>query len=52
LLNTKVDIPWEIIDSGVSRRHLWNEYQRAGAGLLSPRCAIGCSRCGICGRED
>lgn len=44
--------PWEVIDCGVSRRHLWNEYQRARAGLLSPRCASGCSRCGICGRGD
>lgn len=44
--------PWEVIDCGVSRRHLWNEYQRARAGLLSPRCAAGCSRCGICGREE
>ena len=44
--------PWEVTDCGVSRRHLWNEYQRAHAGQLSPRCATGCSRCGICGRED
>lgn len=44
--------PWEVIDSGVQRRHLWNEYQRAAAGLLSPRCASGCSRCGVCGRND
>jgi radical SAM superfamily enzyme YgiQ (UPF0313 family) len=44
--------PWEVIDCGVSRRHLWNEYQRARAGQLSPRCASGCSRCGICGQED
>ena len=43
--------PWEVIDCGVSRRHLRNEYQRAVAGLLSPRCAAGCSRCGICGRN-
>ncbi|MDZ4183532.1 MAG: radical SAM protein [Desulfuromonadales bacterium] len=44
--------PWEVIDCGVSRRHLWNEYQRAIAGLLSPRCAAGCSRCGICGQKN
>jgi radical SAM superfamily enzyme YgiQ (UPF0313 family) len=44
--------PWEVIDCGVSRRHLWNEYQRACAGQLSPRCASGCSRCGVCGREE
>lgn len=50
--NAEEIFPWEVIDCGVSRRHLWNEYQRARAGQLSPRCASGCSRCGICGRED
>jgi radical SAM superfamily enzyme YgiQ (UPF0313 family) len=44
--------PWEVIDCGVARRHLWNEYQRARAGQLSPRCATGCSRCGVCGRRE
>lgn len=40
--------PWEIIDSGVDRAYLWREYQRAAAGQLSPPCAPGCRRCGIC----
>ncbi|MDO9079285.1 MAG: radical SAM protein, partial [Desulfuromonadales bacterium] len=44
--------PWEVIDCGVSRRHLWNEFQRARAGQLSPRCAACCSRCGICGQTE
>ena len=43
--------PWEVIDCGVTRRHLWSEYQRAIAGKLSPRCAAGCSRCGVCGQQ-
>ncbi|MEZ4485887.1 MAG: radical SAM protein [Syntrophotaleaceae bacterium] len=40
--------PWEIIDNGVTRNYLWQEYQRAVAGRLSPPCAPGCRRCGIC----
>jgi hypothetical protein len=43
--------PWEIIDSGVDRDYLWQEYQRAAAGQLTPPCTTGCHRCGIC-RED
>ena len=40
--------PWEVIDSGVDRDYLWQEYQRATAGQLTPPCAKGCERCGIC----
>ncbi len=41
--------PWEILDSGVSRDHLWAEYRRGLTGKLSPRCQPGCHRCGVCG---
>ncbi len=41
--------PWEVLDSGVSRQHLRQEYRRALAGLPTPRCAPGCRRCGVCG---
>ena len=41
--------PWEVLDSGVSRDYLWREYQRALAGRATPRCAPGCTRCGVCG---
>jgi radical SAM superfamily enzyme YgiQ (UPF0313 family) len=40
--------PWEVLDSGVSRAHLWREYQRALVGQLSPRCQPDCCRCGVC----
>jgi radical SAM superfamily enzyme YgiQ (UPF0313 family) len=40
--------PWEVIDSGVDRGYLQQEYQRALAGQLSSRCFTGCRRCGIC----
>ncbi len=40
--------PWEILDCGVRREVLWQEYQLALNAELSQRCAIGCTRCGMC----
>lgn len=42
-------LPWEVIDSGVSREYLWREYQRGLAGQRTPPCQPGCQRCGVCG---
>jgi radical SAM superfamily enzyme YgiQ (UPF0313 family) len=41
--------PWEILDNGVTRSYLMEEYERSRAGKASPRCATGCRRCGVCG---
>jgi len=45
--------PWEIIDHGVSRSHLWAEYMQARAAIPSPPCPMtaGCHRCGVCAGE-
>ena len=41
--------PWEIVDSGISREYLWNEYTRARQSRISPDCKEeGCTRCGVC----
>lgn len=42
--------PWEIIDHGISRQFLWEEYERALEARESPVClpATGCRRCGVC----
>ena len=41
--------PWEIVDSGIKREYLWNEYIRASQGKISPDCKDeGCTRCGVC----
>jgi len=40
--------PWEIVDTGLKRDHLWAEYQKALAGRPSPGCFEGCQRCGVC----
>ncbi len=41
--------PWEIIDHGIDRSYLWDEYQRGLNGLHSPACQPEtCRRCGVC----
>lgn len=40
--------PWEILDSGVRRTYLWQEYLRSKSQTKTPRCVAGCIRCGVC----
>jgi hypothetical protein len=41
--------PWEIIDHGINKEYLWQEYQRALAGKSTPPCDVErCRRCGVC----
>ncbi|MCK5913799.1 MAG: radical SAM protein, partial [Desulfuromusa sp.] len=40
--------PWEIIDQGINREYLWQEYQRAEQEKMTPPCVPGCRRCGVC----
>ncbi len=39
--------PWEIIDQGVDRDYLWQEYQAALAASPGTICRPGCKRCGM-----
>ncbi len=41
-------LPWDIIDHGIKKDYLWGEFERAMAGRLTPPCAPGCRRCGVC----
>lgn len=45
-------LPWEIVDHGIKRQYLWQEYQLALRGQTSRPCDIGqdsqCRRCGVC----
>lgn len=43
--------PWEVIDHGLDRKFLFDEYERAVLEKTSPECAPGgdCKRCGVCG---
>lgn len=40
-------LPWEIIDSGVKREYLLEEYNKAVSGITTPDCGSSCSLCGI-----
>ena len=41
--------PWEIIDHGIGRDYLWQEYTRAFAEKTSAPCDTRvCHRCGVC----
>ncbi|MCD6518959.1 MAG: TIGR03960 family B12-binding radical SAM protein [Anaerolineae bacterium] len=40
-------LPWEHIDTGVTKDFLWREYERALRGDLSPDCRQRCHNCGI-----
>ncbi|MDO9508142.1 MAG: TIGR03960 family B12-binding radical SAM protein [Thermovirgaceae bacterium] len=42
--------PWEIIDTGVSRKFLLAERERALSGTLTPDCRDG--KCGLCGWHE
>ncbi len=39
-------MPWDIVDVGVRRAHLWHEREQAYASELSPDCRRQCSACG------
>lgn len=49
--------PWECVDIGVSRAHLWEEWEKYRQGASSPACPAGksgadtpcgpCTRCGV-----
>ena len=42
-------MPWEVIDMGVTRRHLWHEREQAYRAQLSPDCRKQCTGCGALG---
>ena len=39
-------MPWDIVDVGVCRAHLWHEREQAYKSELSPDCRKQCSACG------
>jgi radical SAM superfamily enzyme YgiQ (UPF0313 family) len=42
-------LPWEVIDHGITRQYLWQEYRRGLAGKATSPCVpASCSRCGAC----
>lgn len=46
-------LPWDHIDSGVSRAYLLKERERAVAGVVTPDCSFeDCTACGVCPSLD
>ncbi len=42
-------LPWDHLDSGVTKEWLWEERERAYAGITTEDCREGsCSNCGVC----
>lgn len=39
-------LPWDFIDTGISKKFLWNEYERAKAETITPNCRVKCAGCG------
>jgi radical SAM-linked protein len=43
-------LPWDHIETGVTKDYLWEERRRAFSGETTPDCAsAGCTGCGVCG---
>lgn len=40
-------LPWDIIDTGVSKAYLWSEKQRGEEAGTTPDCRKGCTGCGM-----
>lgn len=41
-------LPWDIIDQGVTKKYLMEEYKRGMKFKTTPQCFEGCKRCGVC----
>ncbi len=42
-------LPWAYLERGITREHLWREWQRAGRGRTTPACdVLRCTACGAC----
>lgn len=39
-------LPWDLIDMGVRKAHLWREREKCYESVLSPDCSVKCSGCG------
>ncbi|SKA72401.1 Radical SAM superfamily enzyme YgiQ, UPF0313 family [Paucidesulfovibrio gracilis DSM 16080] len=45
-------LPWDVIDVGVTKEHLWQEWERAKRFQPSPKCVeSGCDQCRRCGMD-
>ncbi len=48
-LNFSTPLPWDHIDIGVTKKFLWEEYEKALQGMSTEDCRWGtCHNCGVC----
>jgi len=40
-------LPWDFIDTGVTKNFLIREWDRARQGIVTPNCRVKCSGCGV-----
>ena len=49
---TKRDIlPWDIVEMGVSKEYLWNQYKKFYKAEITLPCLKKCDECGVCGGD-
>ena len=42
-------LPWDLVDTGVSKEYLIQEHKKALAGEVTPDCRqAACGKCGVC----
>jgi radical SAM superfamily enzyme YgiQ (UPF0313 family) len=47
-METKAALPWDHLDTGVTKTYLLKEREYSREGRFTPGCFDGCKRCGIC----
>ena len=45
--NEEEIFPWDMLECGVAKEYLWQEYQKAIAEETTPDCRSGCQDCGL-----
>ena len=40
-------LPWDFVDSGISKSFLWREKEKADAAQVTRDCRLGCNGCGL-----
>ena len=40
-------LPWDFVDSGISKEFLWREKEKAEQGIVTRDCRQGCNGCGL-----
>ena len=40
-------LPWDFVDSGITKEFLWREKEKAEQGVTTRDCRLGCNACGL-----